>query len=184
VQRSKPRDSFVLSTKVGCVHRRPAEPDSYKHPAWISGLSFEPRFDYSRDGVLRAEPRPPRPQSRRGAGFHKSQEGVAHRLEELDAGGGYAALAELKARGEIRAIGAGINLVGMIPRFLQRWPIDFFLVAMPCTLLEQEGLEELEICAARGGLDRDLRALRLGNPGAGSRALRALSLPTGRTGDC
>ena len=39
----------------------------------------------------------------------------------------------------------------MIPPFLQRWPIDFFLVAMPYTLLEQEGLEELEICAARGG---------------------------------
>jgi D-threo-aldose 1-dehydrogenase len=160
VLRSKPRDSFVLSTKVGRVHRRPAEPDSYKHPAWAGGLPFEPRFDYSRDGVLKSyelslarlslnrveallihdlDPR-----------FHKSQEGVAHRLEELDAGGGYAALAELKARGEIRAIGAGINLVGMIPRFLQRWPIDFFLVAMPYTLLEQEGLEELEICAARG----------------------------------
>jgi D-threo-aldose 1-dehydrogenase len=67
VLRSKPRDSFVLSTKVGRVHRRPGEPDSYKHPAWISGLPFEPRFDYSRDGMLRAEPRPPRPQSRRGA---------------------------------------------------------------------------------------------------------------------
>ena len=38
----------------------------------------------------------------------------------------------------------------MIPRFLERWPLDFFLVAMPYTLLEQEGLEELEMCAARG----------------------------------
>ncbi len=32
VLRSKPRDSFVLSTKVGRVRRRPAEPDSISIP--------------------------------------------------------------------------------------------------------------------------------------------------------
>src|SRR5262249_16360987 len=51
VLRTKPRDSFVISTKVGRVHRRPAEPDSYRHPAWVGGLPFEPHFDYSRGGV-------------------------------------------------------------------------------------------------------------------------------------
>jgi len=160
VLRNKPRDSFVLSTKVGRVHRRPPAPDSYRHPAWAGGLPFEPRFDYSRDGVLKSYELS---LARLGLNrveallihdldlrFHKSEDNIACRLEELDSGGGYAALAELKARGEISAIGAGINLVGMIPKFLQRWPIDFFLVAMPYTLLEQEGLEELEICAARG----------------------------------
>ena len=74
---------------------------------------------------------------------------MAFRLGQLD-GGGYRALADLKAVGEIAAIGAGINLKGMIPRFLELWPLDFFLVAMPYTLLEQEGLKELETCAARG----------------------------------
>ncbi len=159
VLRTKPRDSFVISTKVGRVHSRPAHPDAYKHPAWIGGLPFEPRFDYTRDGVLKSyemslarlglnrveallihdlDPR-----------FHK-EDGVASSLGQLDAGGGWGALADLKAKGEIAAVGAGINLVGMIPRFLERWPIDFFLVAMPYTLLEQEGLEELEMCAARG----------------------------------
>lgn len=160
VLRTKPRASFVLSTKVGRVHARPADPDTYRHPAWAGGLPFEPRFDYTREGVLKGyemslarlglnrveallihdlDPR-----------FHRSEEGVAARLAELDAGGGWRALADLKARGEIAAIGAGVNLVGMIPRFLERWPLDFFLVAMPYTLLEQEGLEELELCAARG----------------------------------
>jgi D-threo-aldose 1-dehydrogenase len=80
----------------------------------------------------------------------KSEEGVAETLDQLDTGGGYRALADLKARGEIAGIGAGVNLVGMIPRFLERFAIDFFLVAMPYTLLEQEGLGELEMCAARG----------------------------------
>jgi D-threo-aldose 1-dehydrogenase len=160
VLRTKPRASFVLSTKVGRVHARPADPDTYRHPAWAGGLPFEPRFDYTQACVLKSyemslarlglnrveallihdlDPR-----------FHRSEEGVAARLAELDAGGGWRALADLKARGEIAAIGAGVNLVGMIPRFLERWPLDFFLVAMPYTLLEQEGLEELELCAARG----------------------------------
>jgi D-threo-aldose 1-dehydrogenase len=160
VLRTKPRDSFVISTKVGRVHRRPAEPDGYRHPAWAGGLPFEPHFDYSRDGILKSYEMS---LARLGLNrveallihdldlrFHKSEEGIAHRLGQLEAGGGYRALAELKARREIAAIGAGINLVNMIPRFLQRWPIDFFLVAMPYTLLEQEGLEELEMCAARG----------------------------------
>jgi D-threo-aldose 1-dehydrogenase len=160
VLRGKPRHSFVLSTKVGRVHRRPAEPDSYRHPAWVGGLPFEPHFDYSRAGVLKSYEMS---LARLGLNrveallihdldlrFHTSEAGVARRFEELDAGGGYRALADLKAAGEIAAIGVGINLVGMIPRFLQRWPIDFFLVAMPYTLLEQEGLDELEVCASRG----------------------------------
>jgi D-threo-aldose 1-dehydrogenase len=160
VLRTRPRDSFAISTKVGRVHGRPADPDTYKHAAWAGGLPFEPRFDYTRDGVLRSYETS---LARLGLNrveallihdldlrFHRSEEGVAARLAELDAGGGYRALADLKARGEILAIGAGINLVGMIPRFLERWPLDFFLVAMPYTLLEQEGLGELELCATRG----------------------------------
>lgn len=160
VLRTKPRDSFVLSTKVGRVHRRPSNPDTYRHPGWAGGLPFEPHFDYTRDGVLRSyemslarlglnrveallihdlDPR-----------HQRSEEGVAAAFAQLDAGGGYRALADLKASGEIAAIGAGVNLVGMIPRFLERWPIDFFLVAMPYTLLDQEGLPELDSCAERG----------------------------------
>jgi D-threo-aldose 1-dehydrogenase len=159
VLRTKPRNSFVISSKVGRVYVRPADPDAYRHPGWAGGLPFEPRFDYTREGVLKSyemslarlglnrleallihdlDPR-----------HQRSEQGVLERLRELD-GGGYRALAELKERGEISAIGAGINLVGMIPRFLERYPIDFFLVAMPYTLIEQEGLDELEMCSERG----------------------------------
>jgi D-threo-aldose 1-dehydrogenase len=159
VLRTKPRDSFVISTKVGRVHVRPADPDSYRHPGWAGGLPFEPRFDYTAAGVLKSyemslarlglnrveallihdlDPR-----------HQRSEEGVAHALSALE-GGGYRALADLKARGEIAAIGAGVNLTGMIPRFLERWPLDFFIVAMPYTLLDQTGLDELDLCAARG----------------------------------
>jgi D-threo-aldose 1-dehydrogenase len=159
VLRTKPRDSFVISTKVGRVHTRPADPDNYRHPAWAGGLPFEPRFDYTAAGVLKSyemslarlglnrveallihdlDPR-----------HQRSEDGVARSLGDLEAGG-YRALADLKARGDIAAIGAGINVTGMIPRFLERWAIDFFIVAMPYTLIDQTGLEELDLCAARG----------------------------------
>jgi D-threo-aldose 1-dehydrogenase len=81
----------------------------------------------------------------------KTEAGVAAGFHQLDAGDGHAALAELKAAGEIRAIGAGINHTGMIPRFLERFEIDFFLVAMPYTLLDQPALAaELPLCLERG----------------------------------
>jgi D-threo-aldose 1-dehydrogenase len=159
VLRTKPRDSFVLSTKVGRVHVRPADPASYRHPAWTGGLPFEPHFDYSRDGILKSYGMS---LARLGIsqvdallihdldpGHLGTGDGVANALGQL-AQGGFDALADLKAQGEILAIGAGVNRVGMIPQFLARFAIDFFLVAMPYTLLDQSGLDELELCRQRG----------------------------------
>jgi D-threo-aldose 1-dehydrogenase len=57
----------------------------------------------------------------------------------------------MRSRGEIGAIGVGINHLGMIGQFLERFDPDFFLVAMPYTLLDQPALaEELPACAERG----------------------------------
>ncbi len=159
VLRTKPRQSFVVSTKVGRVHSRPADPDQYRHPAWKGGLPFEPRFDYSHDAILKSYEMS---LARLGLnrveallihdldiGHQGSEDAVAAALDTLS-GGGFRALADLKASGEIQAIGAGVNLSGMIPRFLERFPIDFFLVAMPYTLMDQRGLAELNLCQAKG----------------------------------
>lgn len=161
VLRTKPRESFMLSTKVGRVYFRPEDPASFHQARWTGGLPFDLRFDYTRDGVLRSYE-----QSLMRLGMtqvdgllihdldprhQKGEAGVARGLDQLDAGGGYRALAEMKARGEIRAIGAGVNHTGMIPRFLERFEIDFFLVAMPHTLTDQEMLQdELPLCLERG----------------------------------
>src|SRR4051794_32647044 len=51
---SKPRDSFVLSTKVGRILVRPRDLASYENRRWGAGFPFEVKFDYTRDGVLRA----------------------------------------------------------------------------------------------------------------------------------
>lgn len=152
----------VLSTKVGRVLFPAADPHRLPYAArWPGGAPNDLRFDYTRDGVLRSH----EDSLRRLAvdridalvihdldlKFHQTESEIARRLDELDGGGGFAALADLKSSGAIQAIGAGINQVGMIPRFLQRFDLDFFLVAMPYTLLDQPALDvELPLCAQRG----------------------------------
>ena len=72
-------------------------------------------------------------------------------MRELTDGGGLRALQALKAAGEISGFGAGINEGAMIGRFLDRLDLDFFLVAMPYTLLDQAPLEDgFARCAERG----------------------------------
>ena len=64
---------------------------------------------------------------------------------------GYRALAELKAAGLIGAIGAGINELGMMPRFIDLVDLDFFLVALRYTLGEHNALDvEIPKCAEKG----------------------------------
>jgi len=160
VLRTKPRESYTLSTKVGRVYSRPKHPKTFHHERWAGGLPFELRFDYGRDAVLRSYEDS---LQRLGVNtvdslvihdldfkFHKNEQGVLGHFRELDEGGGVRALEELKAAGEIRAIGAGVNHIGMIPRFLERFELDFFLLAMPYTLLDQPALDgELPLCVER-----------------------------------
>lgn len=157
----RPRESFVVTTKIGRTFRRPKDAAGFDFPRWKGGLKFELRFDYGRDAVQRSYE-----DSLQRLGlntvdalaihdldlrFHQTEEKVKHYLEQLDTGGGFRALEDLKRAGEIKAIGAGINHTGMIPQFLERFEMDYFLVAMPYTLLDQQALDgELALCAARG----------------------------------
>ncbi len=49
----KPRENFVISSKVGRVLRRPLKPGPIKDQ-WIGGLNFQPVFDHSYGGVMRS----------------------------------------------------------------------------------------------------------------------------------
>ena len=158
--RDRPRDEFVLSTKVGRWLRAPAGPGSFRTTPWLGGVPFEVVFDYSYDGIMRSYEQS---QLRLGLtrydlaivhdldlGYHKPESRLAAYFAQL-ASSGFRALAELKAAGLIRGIGAGINALGLIPRFLDLFDLDFFLVAMPYTLLHQEVLEEeFPRCVERG----------------------------------
>jgi len=173
LRQQEPR-SWWCSTKVGRVYSRfrgdieaavTSAPwaqgsDSASATApWAGGLPFTPRFDYSYDGIMRSyEDSLHRLGQNRVQSlvihdldfqYHNSEAEVAERLEQLT--DGWRALMELKDSGEIRAIGAGINQRGMMTRFLKDFSIDFFLVAMPYTLLDQEVLDdEFPACEARG----------------------------------
>jgi D-threo-aldose 1-dehydrogenase len=159
----QPRNEILLSTKVGRVFRAPVNPS--RSPAdgitgWAGGLQFEHRFDYSYDGIMRSYE-----DSLQRLGMtrvdvlvihdldfwhHRTEPLVAAFLAQL-ATSGYRALAELKAAGLIGAIGAGINELGMIPRFLDLFDLDFFLLALRYTLGEQETLDvELPRAAEKG----------------------------------
>ena len=159
--RQKPRGEYRLSTKVGRIYARPKDPATFSFPRWKGGLPFELRFDYTYDGILRSYE-----QSLQRLGINSVDALVIHDLdwrhqktEEADQagfrqlidGGGFRALSELRASGEIGAIGCGMNFTGLIPRFLEHCDIDYFIVAMPYTLLDQPALDEdLPLCQSRG----------------------------------
>jgi D-threo-aldose 1-dehydrogenase len=156
----RPRDAFVLSTKVGRVLRASRDETRFERTFWTGGLPFPHSFDYSYDGIMRSYEDS---QQRLGMSridlllihdldiwHHGTPARVAAYLNEL-ATGGWRALTELREAGLIRGIGAGVNELGMMPRFLDLVDLDFFLVALPYTLLDQNVLdEEFPRCAARG----------------------------------
>jgi len=127
------------------------------------GLNYD-RVLEDRSQLLKLHPEAPRPGRLRGliitSGF------FLRNLSQL-ATGGYRALAELKAHGLIRAIGAGINETGMIPRFLDLFDLDFFLVALRYTLMEHDSAQDQHAQADSEGVvlvvarDVDMRSAGL-----------------------
>jgi D-threo-aldose 1-dehydrogenase len=158
--RDRPRDEFVLSTKVGRWLRAPTDPSRFSGAPWVGGAPFEVVFDYSYDGIMRAYE-----QSQLRLGLARYDLAVIHDLDEWYhlpqpkltayfmqlATSGWRAIDELRSSGLLKGVGAGINHVGLIPRFLDLVDPDFFLVSMPYTLLRQDVLDhELPLCVERG----------------------------------
>ena len=157
--RTLPRSDFTVSTKVGRVFRRPANPRSFDRSPWVGGLNFDFDFDYSYDGFMRSYE-----QSlyRLGldtvdalvihdldVGFHEPSALEAHTRTVLDSG--LRALEELKRSGDIKAVGIGINNDTALNEIAPRIPVDFCLVAMPYTLLDQASLHTgMARCLADG----------------------------------
>jgi D-threo-aldose 1-dehydrogenase len=143
----KPRDEFVLASKVGRLLRAGAPPEP--------GQSFRgtppvnPVFDFSYDGVMRS--------------VDESLERL--RLERIDIlhihdpdnhfdealQGAYKALDHLRSEGLIKAVGAGMNQAEMLVQFAHDANFDCFLLAGRYTLLDQGALDELlPLCVERG----------------------------------
>jgi D-threo-aldose 1-dehydrogenase len=157
---TKPRSEFVLSSKVGRWFFPPAKPQEFKAEPWAGGLRFDHVHDYSYDGIMRSYEQS---QMRLGMNridlllihdldfwFHATEAKVSAYLSQLFTSG-WRALDQLRSHGLVRGLGAGINELGMMPRFLDAVPLDFFLVALRYTLMEQDVLnEEFPRCERAG----------------------------------
>ncbi|HTW28889.1 MAG TPA: aldo/keto reductase [Acetobacteraceae bacterium] len=157
--RQKPRDQFVLSTKVG-RHLAPQDPGSLDRGQWAGGLNMRLVPDYSYDGAMRAFE-----QSLQRLGLHRidiihihdvdvwnwgSEEAFQQRFREAMEGA-YRAIHDLRAQGVVRAIGVGVNEVKPMLQFAAAGDFDTFMLAGRYTLLEQEPLDELlPLCERRG----------------------------------
>jgi D-threo-aldose 1-dehydrogenase len=149
--RQQPRNDFVVSTKVGRVLKPTRNHETFDGGFWRGGLPFDFVWDYSYDGIMRSYEDSLQRLSLScidlllihdlDSGNFPTEALLNAHLYEL-ATSGWRALDELRSSGAIKAIGAGINISGMIPRVLDVVDLDMFLVAMPYTLLDQGVLEE------------------------------------------
>ena len=140
--RERPRDEFVVSTKVGRL-LRPGE------SGWHGAPPLEAYFDFSHDAALRSLEA-----SLERLGLDRIDIALVHdpdeHYEEAVAGA-YRALARLRDEGVVRAVGVGMNQTSLLCRFAREADPDCFLVAGRYTLLDRSaGDDLLPLCAARG----------------------------------
>ncbi len=158
--RDKPRDDYVLSTKVGRLLTAATPTTRDGIGKWFDVPNRREIYDYTYDGVMRSLAF-----SLERLGVDRvdmlfvhdidianqgSQQALDAKLAELMAGG-YRALHELRDQGVIGAFGAGVNEWQPCQWLAERGDFDIFLLAGRYTLLEQEALTTfLPLCQARG----------------------------------
>jgi D-threo-aldose 1-dehydrogenase len=157
--RDRPRDEFVLSTKVGRllvpigavpegadVDRQAV--DGVDDASYVGTPPVRVVFDYSYDGVLRSVEA-----SLERLGLDRIDILYVHDPDdhwEAAIRGAIPALHRLRDGGTVGAIGAGMNQAPMLARFVREGDIDAVLVAGRYTLLDQAALPELmPLCLER-----------------------------------
>ncbi len=155
--RWKPRDQFVVSSKVGRI-LKPAKRSEIDFTPWVDALPFVMEFDYSYDGTMRS--------------FEDSLQRLAlehidilfiHDIDVFTRGddqpevfreamdGCWKALEKLRSEGVVKAIGVGVNEWEVCHQALVERDFDCFLLAGRYTLLEQDSLDKfLPLCEERG----------------------------------
>jgi D-threo-aldose 1-dehydrogenase len=158
--RGKPRDAYVLSSKVGRLLRPCPAAARDGIGKWFDVPNRHGVYDYSYDGVMRSLEFS---LERLGVDridllyahdldvfTHKSAAAMMDHISAFMASG-YRALLELRDQGVIRAFGAGVNEVEPCTFLAERGDFDIFLLAGRYTLLEQGALDGfLPLAAERG----------------------------------
>jgi D-threo-aldose 1-dehydrogenase len=143
--RTKPRDAFELSTKVGRLLTDGPEPGDGE------GFSQVPHrarhWDFSADGVRRSID-----DSLIRLGLDRIDTVFVHDPDEHEddaAAGAIPALIVLRDQGVIGRVGVGMNQWEMPLRFVERFDLDVVLLAGRWTLLDRSGEPLLHVCAER-----------------------------------
>ncbi|RWP76612.1 aldo/keto reductase [Mesorhizobium sp.] len=155
--RDKPRDSYVLSTKVGRLFR-PVPEDQVPDHSYVDPLPFALDYDYSYDGIMRSvEFSYARLGLNRidilfvhdiGVYTHGVEKTKLHFSQLMD--GGLKALEELKSSKVISAYGLGVNEVQICLDVLRQAPLDCILLASRYSLLDRTAEAELlPLCRQR-----------------------------------
>ena len=153
----QPRDSYVLSTKVGRI-LTPAPGGAEEDGIFYDPSPFNSSYDYSYDGVMRSFE-----MSLQRLGLSRIDILLVHDIglflhgadapRQLDIfkNGGLKALEHLRSTGAIRAYGLGVNEIAACLECLDYGNPDVFLLAGRFTLLEQDAVRPLlDACGTRG----------------------------------
>ncbi|MHA4854587.1 aldo/keto reductase [Rhodococcus sp. MSC1_016] len=155
--RRRPREEYVLSTKVGRLVG-PWANGLATDASYIDPSPFEAEFDYSYDGVMRSVE-----QSMQRMFTDHFDLLFIHDCDRFTHGdeqpavfkqamnSAYPALEALRDQGVVKAIGFGVNETAVCAAALKNTDADCFLLAGRYTLLEQDPLDELlPSCEERG----------------------------------
>ena len=146
--KTKKRDSFIISTKVG-RYLIPEKKENIDRGIFKGGLNFKPIVDYTYDGVMKSFY-----QSLERLNLNEIDICLIHDLDSFTHGdktdeyfktamnGAYKALLYLKDRKLIKSIGVGLNDATMCTKFAKEGEFDFMMLANRYTLLEQTALNK------------------------------------------
>lgn len=155
--RDKPREDYVLSTKVGRLLRPVPEAEVPDH-SYVDPLPFAVDYDYSYDGIMRSvDFSYARLGLNRidilfvhdiGVYTHGVEKTKTHFRQLMDSG--LKALEELKSSGIIGAYGLGVNEVQICLDVMRQAPLDCILLAGRYSLLDRSAEPELlALCEKR-----------------------------------
>ncbi|MFI8528884.1 aldo/keto reductase [Streptomyces aquilus] len=147
--RDRPRDEYVVSSKVGRLLVPNEHPRGVDDQGFVVRDDLRRQWDFSRDGVLRSLE-----ETLERTGLDRVDVVYLHDPDEhwrQAADEAMPALADLRDQGVIGAIGAGMNQSAMLARFLRETAADIVMLAGRYTLLDQSALDDVLPAAREHG---------------------------------
>lgn len=147
---ARPRDEYVLSTKVGRLLVSAPGGEVHQDADFAVPAAMRREWDFSREGVLRSVEA-----SLGRLGVDRIDVLYLHDPDDHwneASTSGVDALVELREQGVATAIGAGMNQASMLADLIERCDIDIVMAAGRYTLLDRSAEERLLPLAAERGV--------------------------------